>query len=415
MKALGQYTISWEPPQLREGERLIRLSPKQFKVLELLVEARGKVVSKPLFFTKVWKGSFVEDSNLTQTIFLIRRALGKLPDGSEFIETLPGRGYRLTAGALRTTLHPNARLTYAPPVTSDSSPANHALLAKRLQEAEQFRLLVESIESYAIYMLDCSGRVLTWNIGAEHNKGYKSSEVLGQHYSLFFVPEDIESRVPDRELSAAALRGSCKGEGWRIRKNGERYWASFVITAVRSPSGKLVGFAKVVRDLSERKRQEDVLLRMEAVLRRERDCWRAVAESSPDALFICEAIRDCNGDIEDFVITFLNMKAEKIAGLPRQALLGGKMCELLPGTCTMGLFEAYKQVVLTGNPYRADVPSYGEGVTNSWVRVHAVRVQDGIAITTYEISEHRLPETTIPLFNDQPGREIESTPIRMKL
>jgi PAS domain S-box-containing protein len=174
-------------------------------------------------------------------------------------------------------------------------------------------------------MLDCAGRVLTWNRGAEHNKGYSSAEVLGQHYSLFFVPEDIEAGIPDRELASAAVKGRCSGEGWRLRKNGERFWASFLITTVRSQSGKLLGYAKVIRDLTERKRQEDALRRMEAVLRRERDRLRAAAESSMDALLICEAVRGTDGDIEDFVFTYLNSNVEKMVSIPREVLIHGKM------------------------------------------------------------------------------------------
>ena len=149
---------------------------------------------------------------------------------------------------------------------------------------ERFRLLVESIEDYAIYMLDCDGRVATWNAGAEKIKGYRKEEVLGQHLSIFFVPEDAESKIPDRELASAARKGKLAGEGWRMRKNGDRFCASFVITAMRDAEGKLVGFAKVVRDLSERKRQEDTLLRLEEALRRERDALHAAAESKHRAL-----------------------------------------------------------------------------------------------------------------------------------
>jgi DNA-binding winged helix-turn-helix (wHTH) protein len=100
MQNLAQFTISWRPPQVREGNRPIKLSPRQFKVLSLLVRARGKIVLKQVFFEKVWNGSFVEDGNLSQTIFLLRRALGKLPGGRDLIETVPGKAYRLASGVL---------------------------------------------------------------------------------------------------------------------------------------------------------------------------------------------------------------------------------------------------------------------------------------------------------------------------
>ena len=377
MQNVAQFTISWRPPEVREGNRLVKLSPRQFKVLTLLVRARGKVVLKQAFFKKVWKGSFVEDGNLSQTIFLLRRALGKLPGGRDFIETIPGKGYRLAA---------------------DAMPSRYQGAAKRnppgapLLEEDQFRLLVDSIEDYAIYMLDCAGRVLTWNRGAQHNKGYSSAEVLGQHYSLFFVPEDIEAGIPDRELAVAAVNGRCSGEGWRLRKNGERFWASFVITTVRAQGGKLLGYAKVIRDLTERKRQEDALRRMEAVLRRERDRLRAAVESSMDALFICEAVRGTDGDIEDFVFTYLNSKVEKMVSIPREVLIQGKMCELLPANRSRGLFDEYKQVVLTGKTFVAEVQIQEGNVTSEWVRLQAVRLEDGIAITASDITDRKRAE-----------------------
>ncbi len=208
MQALGQYTICWRPPQLREGSRRIELSPRQFKVLALLVHARGKVVSKEVFFKKIWKGQFVEDGNLPQTIFLVRKALGKLPDGTEFIETISGLGYRLAAAAL-------CGQNPSEPEAGQHTTADFPLPAR--VDEERARLLIDSIVDYAIYLLDPTGRVLIWNWGAQLNKGYSSGEVIGQHYSLFFLPEDIESRAPDRELAAAAVTGRCSGEGWRMR------------------------------------------------------------------------------------------------------------------------------------------------------------------------------------------------------
>jgi PAS domain S-box-containing protein len=384
MLKLGPFTISWRPPQVREGSRSLPLTPKQFKVLTLLVKARGKTVAKEAFFAQVWNGGYVEDGNLSQTIFLLRRALGRLPDGRTPIETVPGKGYRLTAGLLEIR---EGKSTWKLP--NGSSDVDAAALGK----GDQFRLLVDSIEDYAIYMLDCGGRVRTWNRGAEHIKGYTLDEVLGQHYSLFFVPEEIAARMPERELATAATRGRFSGEGWRLRRNGERFWASVVLTAIRGENGKLLGFAKVVRDLSDRKRYEDALLRIEAVLRRERDRLHAAAESSMDALFICEAVRGNNGDIEDFIFTYLNSNVEKMVSIPRDILLNGKMCELLPVNRTLGLFEAYKNVVVTGEPFIAEVRVHAKDVTSEWVKLRAVRLEDGIAVTVSDITDRKRAET----------------------
>ncbi len=334
-------------------------------------------MSKDTFHAEIWKDNFVEDGSLSQTVFLLRKTLGDLPGGGAMIETIPRRGYRLAARAIH---------------SGRPRSLEGLELGKRLGLSgdEPYRLLIESIEEYAIYMLDCSGRVLTWNRGAERNKGFGSNEVIGQHYSLFFVPEDVQTRVPEREMTIAATSGHCSGEGWRMRKNGERFWAGFTLTALRSRDGKLLAFAKILQDLSERKREEDSLLRMEAALRRERDRLRAAAESSMDALFICEAVRDGKGEIEDFVFTYLNQNVEKMVSVPIDRLLGGRMCELLPVNVDLGLFDAFKNVAVTGEPFVLELPVQAETVKSRWVRLRAIRFEEGVAITASDISD-RMP------------------------
>lgn len=125
------------------------------------------------------------------------------------------------------------------------------------QSEERLRLLVESVNDYAIFMLDPDGKVATWNSGAQRIKGYRANEVVGKHFSIFYPPEHAHTDRPERELRIAATEGRYQEEGWRIRKNGERFWASVVLTAIRGPvHGELRGFAKVTRDLTERQRLE---------------------------------------------------------------------------------------------------------------------------------------------------------------
>ena len=119
-----------------------------------------------------------------------------------------------------------------------------------------YQLLIESVRDYALFILDSGGHVATWNIGAERLKGYKPSEIIGQHFSKFYPPEDIDSRKPERELEIAIREGRVEDEGWRLKKDGTRFWANVVITALREKNGSLVGFAKVTRDLTERRRSE---------------------------------------------------------------------------------------------------------------------------------------------------------------
>ncbi len=129
----------------------------------------------------------------------------------------------------------------------------HSLTANE----EHFRLLVEAVEDYSIYMLDAQGRVATWNTGAERNKGYTSAEIIGKHYSRFFLPKDAAAGMPQHGLEEAARHGHYAAEGWRVRKDGTLFWASVAINPIRGKDGTLLGFAKVTRDLTERRESEE--------------------------------------------------------------------------------------------------------------------------------------------------------------
>ena len=118
---------------------------------------------------------------------------------------------------------------------------------------DAFRLLVQSVVDYAIFMLDAEGHVTNWNPGAERIKGYKPKEIVGQHFSRFYTPEDRERGVPKRALETARKTGRYEAEGWRMRKDGTRFWASVVIDAVRGENGEILGFAKVTRDMTEKR------------------------------------------------------------------------------------------------------------------------------------------------------------------
>ena len=123
-----------------------------------------------------------------------------------------------------------------------------------LLEAERrFRILVQGVTDYAIYMLDPDGRVTNWNAGAERIKGYTPEEITGEHFSKFYTPEDLEVGVPFKALETARETGRYEAEGWRVRKDGTRFWASVVLDAIRDPNGRLLGFAKVTRDMTEKR------------------------------------------------------------------------------------------------------------------------------------------------------------------
>ena len=184
----------------------------------------------------------------------------------------------------------------------------HRLAERELADREQrFKLLIDGVRDHAIYMLDAQGNVATWNAGAERNKGYRAEEVLGRHFSLFFTPEDKAQGKPVQELAEAAREGRFEAEDWRLRSDGSRFWASVSLSAIRDEQGELVGFAKITRDLTERKQQEDLLIR--------------VAELAPSAMLMID---------QEGAIVLVNAQAEAMFGYPRSEMLGQPLDMLIP-------------------------------------------------------------------------------------
>jgi PAS domain S-box-containing protein len=178
-------------------------------------------------------------------------------DGTMFTLTLP----RIADGSVtQAALATRAAAEAARPREN----INLAALAQdQLRESQtRFRLLVEAVKDYAIFMLDPSGRVVTWNAGAARIKGYEAREILGHHFSEFYEDEDIQAGKCERELEEAARVGRFEDEGWRLRKDGTKFWANVVITALRTENGELVGYAKVTRDLTDRRRLEEERLNL---------------------------------------------------------------------------------------------------------------------------------------------------------
>src|SRR5688500_3975834 len=132
---------------------------------------------------------------------------------------------------------------------------------------EEFQLLVDAVQDYAIFMLSPTGEIRTWNRGAARIMGYTADEVLGRNFSLFFPKEDVEKGRPTEEREAARRDGRTKAEGWRIRKDAKRFWASAILATLVSPDGKVTGFAKVTQDLTERRAAEQKLRQQEEQVR----------------------------------------------------------------------------------------------------------------------------------------------------
>jgi PAS domain S-box-containing protein len=165
----------------------------------------------------------------------------------------------------------------------------------RFKQDVSFRLLVEGVRDYAIFLLDPHGRIATWNAGAERIKGYPAHEIIGQHFSRFYPPEALARDWPAEELRRATVDGRFEDEGWRVRKDGTRFWANVVITAIRDPQGELFGFAKVTRDLTERREASEAL--REAY----DDLERRVKERTAELMAANEELREADRQRNEFL------------------------------------------------------------------------------------------------------------------
>lgn len=138
-----------------------------------------------------------------------------------------------------------------------------------VSELENYKLLVDSVQDYAIFLMDTKGYIRSWNKGAERNKGYTADEIIGKHFSTFYRQIDLDAKKPERELDIALKFGRAEDEDWRVRKDGSLFWASVVITALYNRDGEHVGFAKVTRDLTDRKKHEESLRQANKILKQQ--------------------------------------------------------------------------------------------------------------------------------------------------
>jgi hypothetical protein len=253
-----------------------------------------------------------------------------------------------------------------------------------LEGEERFRLLVESIRDYAIFMLDPGGHVLTWNAGAERFKGYKAHEIIGQHFSRFYPPDALASGLPEHELKVACETGVFEDEGWRVRQDGSLFWANVVITALRNSKGELVGFAKVTRDLTQRRAHEEEL-------RRSEERFRLLIEGVRDyAIFML----DPNGEIATW-----NSGAERIKGYTAAEIIGRHFSVFYPEEVrASGWPEHELQVAAEKGSFTDNGWRLRKDGTTFWANVTLTALRDdtgkliGYAKLTRDLTEARRVE-----------------------
>jgi PAS domain S-box-containing protein len=227
---------------------------------------------------------------------------------------------------------------------------SQALLSSKreLEQSEtRFRLLVQGVKDYAIFMLDPKGHISSWNEGAKRNKGYEAAEILGKHFSVFYPKEVAEAGHPERELELATKEGQYEEEGWRVRKDGSRFWASVLITAIRDEHGVLLGFSKVVRDLTERRSAERARmeeLRKEATLKQVQENEKILDQIFSEAPSFMTLL-----GVPDY--RYLKSNAQHLKLIRKSGILGRTIREVQPELESQGILQLLDAVAETGKPF----------------------------------------------------------------
>ncbi len=266
-------------------------------------------------------------------------------------------------------------------------------IATVADDSNRHRLLVNAISDYAIYMLDLGGHIASWNSGAERFTGYTADEVLGEHFSRFYTPEDRADGLPARVLHTAATEGRFEGEGWRLRKGGERYWAHIIVDPIISTEGELIGYAKITRDLTERRKAEEELERSE---QRFRHLVQAVTDY---AIFMLDP---------EGCVTNWNSGAQRIKGYAPEEIIGRHFStfyteqDRAAGLPEESLTEARKH----GRFEREGIRVRKDG-TRFWAHVVIDAVHDdqgkliGFAKVTRDITERKEAEAALAQANEE--------------
>lgn len=244
-----------------------------------------------------------------------------------------------------------------------------------------YQRMIEQTRDYALFILDPQGRIMSWNLGAERLKGYAAAEIIGQHFSVFYTREAVESGWPAHELQVATVEGHFEDEGWRVRKDGSRFWANVTLTALRDDDGRLLGFSKITRDLTERRLHEDAL-------RQSEQRFRLLVDAVQDyAIFML--------DPEGMVASW-NSGAARMKGYPRNEIVGKHFSHFFTEE-DIAAGKPWEELAAARRDGRAEVEGWRvkKNGTRFWARVVISAVHDesgrlrGFAKVTQDLTERR--------------------------
>ena len=241
------------------------------------------------------------------------------------------------------------------------------------QSADLFRLMIENIKAYAIFVMDTERRVISWNPGVEKLLGYAENEIVGQLGDIIFTPEDRAAGIPIKEQETAVREGSAENTRWHQRKDGSRFWANGMLMSLKNEDGKLRGFAKVMRDDTGQKRVEGNL---EQTTRR----FENVLESITDCFFILDMERR---------FTFVNSQTEAYFGIPKEHILGRFFTEVLPKLKGHEILRRHDEAISEHKPVHFEALS---PVTGKWVELHLYPTKEGLAVYFRDVSKRKQAE-----------------------